>query len=136
MNELDPAYAIRPFVETDRRFVAKTWRESFWRARSIDKMDHGRYWRSMWERANALIDAGVVVIVCSADDVDTIVGWACASKDGALHYVFVREDFRGDGLGRALVAALPLASPVIYTHRSRWLRKAPSGWIYDPLKAA
>lgn len=48
------------------------------------------------------LDAGYVTVACNPEDEDQIYGWAC-SNGTALHYVYVKMTFRGNGIAGALV---------------------------------
>ncbi len=78
-----------------------------------------------------LYDLGASV-ACWTEDPELIIGWRC-SADRILHYVYVKRDYRREGVARLLLGGL-LDTAVIYTHpTTRALRrKLPPSWHYDP----
>ena len=68
-------------------------------------------------------------IACLRDQPETILGYAVL-EGRTLQYIFVKRDFRGEGLARSLIADLLDGQPVTYTHRA-W-RAAPASWAHNP----
>lgn len=68
------------------------------------------YYKRMRASIDALLARGAEVkIACDPDDQNLIMGWACAEPP-ALHYVYVKEVYRRQGIGASLVRACGLSS--------------------------
>jgi GNAT superfamily N-acetyltransferase len=107
---LNRDFRLRPFAETDRAHVDTTWRRSYsdpWS--DFAGIPHvpgsGLYKRIQGRAIELAMASGQTLIACAPDLDDQILGWVCARPPHVLHYVFVKEDFRGRGLGRALFEA-------------------------------
>jgi ribosomal protein S18 acetylase RimI-like enzyme len=63
------------------------------------------------------------------------------SEPGVLHWLYVKDDFRGMGVGKALLQAVTHGwEQHVYTHRTRasdkFLHRASgTSWIWDPVLA-
>lgn len=92
------------------------------------------------------VQRGRVLVACSPDDDDQILGWACdeATSDGrrVLHYVYVKHMWRNNGkvggLCKALMTAMDLGNPLIVSHTcvtvQRW-QLAGTETLYVPYLA-
>lgn len=72
-----------------------------------------------------------LLVACLPDATDTVVGWS-VTGDRVVHYVFVKQDFRRLGIGRALVAPYVSRVGVVYSHKTHHPIPIPDGWRYDP----
>lgn len=92
------------------------------------------YYRNHHALIERLLDEATTIVACSDAHAPTICGWACYERAAShvLHYVYVREEFRGFGLARRMVDALPSAD-VLYTHLTRDVdaRRLPPGWRHS-----
>ena len=122
-------FPIRPGAVTDRSFIFDSWRHSFWDAPAVRGMGRDQYFADMGRRVEALLDRTAVLVAHDPADPDIILAWACIEPP-AVHYVFVRKDFRGLGLARALVSSIE--GLTTFTHWSRGLRSAPASLQYRP----
>jgi|1185.fasta_scaffold518409_1 GNAT superfamily N-acetyltransferase len=130
MSVLEPLvvgrdYRLRAFVEADRQLVRDSWRRSYsgpWsdfaRAPTFDAFMRGQ--SAAMDHALASSEA---VIACAPDLDDQILGWICFRRPDVLHYLFVKTDFRGHGLGGALFAeAFPPSVERIYSTHIHTIR--------------
>lgn len=125
---------LRPIQAGDHAYIVDTWCRTYhahatvylgW-IRCQDFVDQYR------PTVMRLMKAGFVRVLCCDDDESTIVAWACV-RENLLHYIHVREDWRGEGHARKLLEDLR-ASPMRYTHETDYWRKlAPrfTGWRFD-----
>jgi len=135
MGERGDEYQIRPYdPETDEAFIFRAWLEGHWPgyagAAVTPKSTYLVEWHRLIERILSAPDTTTVV----ATVVDTLVGFACASPDFCLHWCYVKQPFRGQQIGYALISDLGLggsgAEPRLCSHWSPHLH--PAGWSYDP----
>lgn len=139
---------IRPPSAEELVFVRSSWLKSYatsdW-ARMLTPADDWRQGSASddyYDGHRALIaELSHRVPVLIAED-GIVQGWACgqlgATTGPVLHYVYVRQSARKQGLARKLVEALGLGqlAAVEYTHRSRGLDagRLPRGWRFDPYR--
>lgn len=96
---------------------------------------------------DGLLDRGARVLVALAPQVPgvfegrRVMGFS-VSEPGALHYWYVKADFRHKGIGRALLARTtegwPPPAPCLpwtYSHRTRASALLPRHWRWDPTSA-
>jgi GNAT superfamily N-acetyltransferase len=138
---------IRPFREDDAGFVLSSWLKSYatsaWAKSVTDQAlwDKRRASTLYWNGHHALVSAilrrpGTLISVAAwEEDADVLAGWMCQERrhDAVLlHYLYVRERFRRNGIATELAKALP--ERVLYTHRSRVVSRLPlpPHWAFDP----
>lgn len=131
--------SIRPAVAQDGRFIADSWIRSFQGAWRVKKVAPEVYWRQHRDLISRLLEAGArVLVACDPQDTWTVWGWACGYREGStfvVHYVYVKEAFRGPGLdlGTILFDALTDGGDfeqLVYTHDTR-----AAGGFLDGLRA-
>jgi GNAT superfamily N-acetyltransferase len=69
----------------------------------------------------------VATVATPTDDPDTILGWSVVSGS-TLWYVYVRKDFRGSGIARALIPDCVAQ----FAFKTPCLKRLPAGWAYRP----
>lgn len=118
----DSPYRIRDARPSDRAFVSHAWVESY-RARVMSKIE---------KEISKLVHGSRVLVACDSRDEDTLLGFAALS-DGALHYAYVKEPLRGEGIARRLLEGQRVEA---YTFRTdagiSRIRPAERGWEYRP----
>lgn len=101
---LPVSISIRSPLANDQRYIASTmWRSILGHNRAPSRR------RRLNDQIDRILDdrSTRCLVACSARDEDKIVGWilyAAAPIARVMHYVYVREDERGKGIARALVA--------------------------------
>lgn len=139
---------VRPYdagSRLDRDFCVSHWLMSW--AESSYGRAHGAHRRpstarSNWWAANegyvrALLEHEETSVIVSANDRDTVMGFACVSP-GVIHYVLVHRDCHRGGYSRDLYAALlgdRWDEPQMVSHELVDLNEArvsmPRNWILD-----
>lgn len=120
---------VRPARESDAAFIIDSWKRSY-EPRNVD-VDHYRV--EMTRTIRRLIgrpDSDTLVAYDPSDD-DHLVGFACFTNYGAraeLHYIYVKQDFRGKGIARRLLDGVNVTS---YTFLSPTARPR-KGWRFTP----
>jgi hypothetical protein len=118
----DAPFRIRDARPSDRAFVSHAWVESY-RARLMSKVE---------KEISKLVHGSRVLVACDNSDDDLLLGFVSMS-DRALHYAYVKEPLRGEGIARALIGSEPIDS---YTFRTdagiSRIRPAERGWEYRP----
>lgn len=111
VRDYDPA--------TDEACVYKAWLNSYQApAMRMWALDARSYYRRMRMRVDALLRRGADLrMAVDPDDRNVILGWGCAEPP-VLHYVYVKEAYRHQGIALTLLAALGLAQEkkIVCTH--------------------
>lgn len=132
MTEPTPLWSLRPMVPGDRSFIIDMWLKS--RPRMFGRaLDPRAYWRGQNRLCNGLLDSCAALVACWTEDPDFIMGWAVTSSS-AVHYVWVREDYRRTGIATDLLKPY-LGKSCIYTQPPTVPIRIPEGWAYDPYLA-
>lgn len=130
---------------SDSDFLYSTWIKSFRDSGFCRAVPTPIYNRSQRERVRALLekDFTYVLVACSPETPELIYGYAVGEAPNVLHYVYVKKDYRGQGIGKRLLSHLldhSTNNPVLYTHKSADIaheallkeRDELRNWIYDP----
>jgi GNAT superfamily N-acetyltransferase len=127
---------LRAGGSADVPFILSSWLKCYRQSPAVSAIRTDRYFRrhhAVLERLLARPTARVT-IAAYRDDPDTIFGWAVTEGD-VLHFLYVKDKFRAQGIGRRLLAQLP--PRFTYSHRlasltmDRLLRHYP-GAEFDP----
>lgn len=113
--------ALRPATEADLPFITSTWIESYIRSpatRRIPKAVFLEGHRRVIDRLLAKYNAWVA---CDPGDRDVLYGWSlCQYDPAALHYCYVKETRRGQGVARALIGLYDDILPSATLPISHW----------------
>ena len=69
-------------------------------------------------------------VYCSDDEPDHILGWIAYTDMGEtryLHMVFVKRDFRRNGIATDLIDSVFSRKPIFTTHWSRYMKELDAG---------
>lgn len=97
--------ALRPATEVDLPFIVSTWLESYIRSpatRRIPKAVFLGYHRQVIDRILAQHGA---MVACDPGDPDVLYGWRVLGGPALLHYCYVKETRRNQGVARALLGS-------------------------------
>lgn len=116
---MTPLHALRPAEPGDRGYVLQTWLESYRRSPWAQQLPDFAYWSKFGHvgLVEEMAYQSLVTVMCLPETPSWIYGWCCASDGPAepqLHYVFVRHEFRRQGIGRLLWEAA--GRPIRITH--------------------
>lgn len=129
------SFIIRPMGDDDLNFVRATWmrelgptRLGAWLGDTLGDYAVIR---------DRCIEQGEVTIASLESEPTAVCGWACTEGDDVLHFVYVKERWRGNGLMRMLLSKQLESEHVTYTHRSKKCQDLPipATWLYRPLRA-
>jgi GNAT superfamily N-acetyltransferase len=124
---------IIEMLEKHHSFVIANWIQQYWDLmhypqppKTATLVNHQRLIKGMDGRGSRL--AGWVAV--SSEDEDQYLGFIVSSGDYA-HFIFVKDLFRGVGIGRALWTHA--GEPRTYTHIVRGLReRLPRSFVFNP----
>lgn len=113
----------RTITTRDLAFVTNSWLKSN-RKRGFKYIEPQVYFHWHHKLLEALIPTSNVIVACDIDNPDKIYGYGVARYDGPnlfVHYVYVREGWRGLGIGGSIFRAwMERFAPgaVVWTHTS------------------
>lgn len=104
---------IRDYRASDFNCIVSQWIKSH-RDCGTTKIHDGELRRRI---TSLLQDQSRFRVSCDPEDDDQILGWVCADAP-VLHYLYVKQPFRRQGIARQLLAAANLASitEILCTH--------------------
>lgn len=135
-------FDLRPIRPQDHAFVFNSALKSFRDApsvRSIPNSIYFEYQHKILERILASPQS-ICIAACNIDDTDQIFGYVLSERlagQRVIHWIYVKHDFRGNGIARALeVAALESLGqgPVFFTHRTKSVERLADArrYTYHP----
>ncbi len=120
----EAAYTFRPYLPTDIPFIHSSWGASYFEGvrghKQLNEVEFHSHHRPIREKALNNPNCAAIVC-CSKNDPDHIIGWILVEKPNespyiVLHYLYIKNTFQREGIGKELLkAALPIR-PVLYTH--------------------
>ena len=118
------AYKFRPYSKDDIPFLQNSWGTSYYKgalySRHIDPTEFHKRHRPI--RENFFDKPNTAVICCVACEDETIIlGWIAVetihnSDSILLHYMYVKQSFKGEGIARELLTRAVGNKPVLFTH--------------------
>jgi len=124
---------LRPAGAADHPFIVDSWLLSY-RGQAIARDAGASYVRDMKWLIRRLLERGRVLVAADADEPSVIWGWA-ATGDRTVLYVYVREQFRRNGIASALLAPYLARPDVTYCAKTYRDITIPRGWRYSFLAA-
>lgn len=122
---------LRPMVDFDRAYVARTWVECNASTELAQFLWLGGLYRHRWNRiATVALDHCHVRIAEREGIILGFLVWELGPEGVVVHYVAVRERYRREGIASRLLAELP-GGPVTYTHAPTVPAPIPEGWRYS-----
>jgi hypothetical protein len=129
----DVPVKIRDATAADWPFMATAWRSSFfnlgWGVRGADKQ---HYFDEMTRLFAAIAPTASARIACDPTDDGVQIGFACYTGT-KLHFVYVMQDFRREGLVPSMLEGLPIKHYTFMTTPGvKRLKPADRGWQFTP----
>lgn len=122
-SELLKVVVYRSLEPEDYNCILSDWAKSYKGSPWAGTVSNNHWHRTVKDTIDSLLSRGASVLLAVADDDTTqILGWVCYEKSASgvfvLHYIFVKDDFRGDGIAPSLLAKAG-NEPCIHTHKTR-----------------
>lgn len=109
------ALKVREYRLSDLAFVKSSYKQAQLFALDAEPKDAAPLFEWLGKRCERLIAKYTVRVLCSVDDEDTNLGWACIDLEkNAAHFVYVKQSYHRIGLASLLLAGLH--EPVNVTH--------------------
>lgn len=138
----------------DLPFIANSWVRHYAHSSTAKMIDPTIYFEEQSRLIDRLAQRSRFVIAANRHDPRQIFGWLCgervtvdADRWAALmmpvvHYLYVKDAYRGFGIGRRLVAEFTGGAPLVFTHaggrgdmRKLLSKIAPAGATFNPYLA-
>jgi len=116
---------LRVGTNADVPFITNSWLKSYRSADFVRAMPDQQYYHFQHKLLEELLPESVVKVACNAERNDQILGWICAQPTTEaliVHFVYVKQPFRGLGVARRLVTELLNdygLTEIVFTHRTK-----------------
>lgn len=127
---MEAEFTLRPHRASDLNFIQNSWGSSYYKgAEYVEFMSPKEFnLQHRPVREDILRRPGAAIIVaCNTKDEDHILGWVIVEKrigDGlVLHYLYVKEAFKGEGVSDELLKKALPDKPIMVTHMTDRARK-------------
>ncbi len=127
VNDADLAlqeFEFRPYIENDVNFIQSSWGNSYYTGGMIrlhlSPQEFHEFHRPI--RTNFFMRPTATAIVCVwKKDPSLIIGWIAVEKPKKspgliLHYLYVKQAFKHEGVAQKLLKMALPDRPVLYTH--------------------
>jgi hypothetical protein len=115
----------RPVAAEDIMDVVKWWVNSFKKSKWAGTLPNNKFSEYMGESIRQLISRGSrVTLAVNSSNPSQVLGFICTEKtsrgEPVVHFLFVKDIYRGRGLGLYLLKSqnIPLDGTAFYTHRT------------------
>jgi hypothetical protein len=120
-------YSFRPYTLDDIPFIHSSWGNSYYLGLNghtlIKEYEFHSYHRPI--RDKILNRPNIAIIVCSTiKDPDLIIAYIILEKPEAspnvmiIHYLYVKHDFKNQGIAKDLFNSSIHSRPILFTHRT------------------
>ncbi len=129
----DKPYIFRPYLLNDIPFIQSSWGNSYFSGVNghgiLLPEDFHSHHRPI--RDKILSKSNIAIIVCcSKDDQGLIIGYSIVEKPHSpgliLHYIYVKQAFKKEGIAKHLIKMSLSERPVLYTHATTIVHKIMS----------
>lgn len=127
---MDAVFTLRPYKESDVNFIQNSWGSSYYKGADfpdyLSPKEFNAKHRPIREELLANPNAACI-IACDALDEDLILGWILIEKSKGkglkLHYLYIKEAFKGEGISYELLKKALPETPILITHMTDRARK-------------
>lgn len=117
-------YTFRPYVQEDVNFIQSSWGNSYWQGNNNKPFLSSNEFHSFHRpiRTRILQKPSATAIICVLEkDPNAILGWVLVEKlDSSdaliLHYLYVKEAVKREGIATELIKRALPTDAVIFTH--------------------
>ena len=103
-----PPFVVRDITEHDAAFVTSSWKQSYRHgAPHVKWVPAYQYFQYINDAVDGLLSRSSCKLAVHESHHDSIIGWVCFNKK-AIHYVYVKQDYRQMGIGSALLKSTGL----------------------------
>lgn len=127
---MEAGYTLRPYRASDSNFIQNSWGASYYKGAEFVTFLSPREFNAQHRLVREEILKSphtVIIVACGKEDEDLILGWILMQKPKGkgviLHYLYVKEAFKGEGVSEELLKLARLQKPVLVTHMTDRARK-------------
>jgi GNAT superfamily N-acetyltransferase len=126
-----------PTADELSKLVVDSWVESFRKSPWAGCVRNDMYQTTQRATIMGILGRGAVVTVALAPRVEGVMGYAVTEpKLECLHWIYVKQDYRGNGVGRKLLQqTCQFWTHPRYSHRTRASSFLPRVFRWDPIPA-
>lgn len=129
-------YLIREETPDDNAFILSSWKQSY-RATYPD-LHSGPFFSSLEQQLRKIRKRSKILVACDPERPEFIVGYVVYEPE-AVHYIYVKEIRRENGVARELLKACGQNKhPIVCTYWTRacerYAAKKPGALLYSPSK--
>lgn len=127
---MEADFILRPYRDSDINFIQNSWATSYYKGADfilyLSPKEFNEKHRPI--REEILNRPNVAVIVaCNSKDEDQILGWIVVEKPRGqgliLHYIYVKEAFKKEGVSYELLKKALPEKPILVSHMTDRARK-------------
>jgi len=134
---------IRAMRPSDENFIRDGWVQSYSKSPHVCEVPRQVYFDAQRKVIARLLAKSTTYVAHWPEDDDALYGFVCGVPDRpktTLHYVYVKQVFRREGIAKELIGALvPPGAEVVCSHRpwGEWKREQATkrGYVYSPYAA-
>lgn len=120
---------LRPANETDKNFILSTWLKSYHtHGNEYRKPPSQIYYQEHQELIKKKLETCAVTIATTTDDETQIIGYI-VSDSACVHYLYVKNLFRGFKIAKKL---LQTTGAALYSHHTSYSEQLNKGFAYNP----
>ena len=119
---MEADFKLRPYKESDLNFIRNSWAKSYYKgAEYVDFLSPNEFNEKHRPIREEILNRPniALVVACSANEQDLILGWILVEKPSrgtTLHYLYVKEAFKKEGVFDELLEKTLKDPPVMVTH--------------------
>lgn len=123
---------FRHAVIDDGNMILSDWLKSFRRSALATDMTNAIYFRGHEPLIKKALVKSQVICAVNPEDHAHVFGWVCFEPGTLpiLHYLYVKQPFRGFGIGKALFSNVQ-AESFVYTHKTESFARFSKQGIYS-----
>lgn len=125
---MEADYRLRPYKPSDLNFIQNSWASSYYKGADFVKFMTPREFNQQHRPIRTDIlerPSSACIVACGADNEDLILGWILVEKQEKLilHYLYIKEAFKNEGISKELIEKALPERPVLITHMTDRARK-------------
>jgi len=120
---------LRPANETDTNFLLSTWLKSYYvHGNAYRKPNQSIYYKEHQDLVKKRLATSSVTVATTSEDETQIIGYIVCDAD-CIHYLYVKNIFRGFGIAKKLLAGNWRDS---YSHHTAYSDQVNKGMQFNP----
>jgi GNAT superfamily N-acetyltransferase len=125
---------IRPATERDLNLIFSSWLKSYRPSLFAQKISNEVFYKEHHDAVERALKRSTILIASNPEDENHVYGWICFEDTGpisVLHYLYVKNPFRGFGIAKQLLRKMK-PGVFVYTHHTQHFSRLATGAVYSP----